>query len=101
MREALVFEEQGGRIVVLTQAVVGIVTTAVERSGARVRRHPRRSLALELGAETPRVQVGIVAPPGAVLPELAARVQSEVHEALAQMCELRLLEVDVTVEEVA
>ena len=74
---------------------------AVERGGARVRRHPRRSLAFELGAEPPRVEVGIVAPAGAVLPELAARVQDSVHEALALMCELHELTVDVTVEEIA
>ena len=47
------------------------------------------------------MQVGIVAPAGAVLPELAARVQGSVHEALALMCELDGLTVDVTVEEIA
>jgi uncharacterized alkaline shock family protein YloU len=101
MKEALVFEEQGGRIVVLAQAVAGIVTTAVERGGARLRRYPRRSLAFELGAEPPRVELGIVAPAGAVLPELAARVQESVHQALRAMCELEELTVDVTVEESA
>jgi uncharacterized alkaline shock family protein YloU len=101
MKEALVFEEQGGRIVVLAQAVAGIVSTAVERSGARLRRYPRRSLAFDLGAEPPRVALGIVAPAGAVLPELATRVQGSVHEALSLMCELDGLTVDVTVEEVA
>lgn len=101
MKEALVFDEAAGRIVVLSQAVAAIVSVAVERSGARVRRHPRRSLALELDAEAPRVEVGIVAPAGVVLPELAARVQSSVHDALALACELPELAVDVTIEEIA
>jgi hypothetical protein len=101
MKEALVFEEKAGRIVVPSQTLASIVSVAVERGGARVRRHPRRSLAFELGAEPPRVEVGIVAPAGAVLPELAARVQSSVYEALELMCEMHELAVDVTVEEIA
>jgi len=101
MKEALVFEEKAGRIVVPSQTLASIVSVAVERGGARVRRHPRRSLAFELGAEPPRVEVGIVAPAGTVLPELAARVQSSVHEALEFMCEMHELTVDVTVEEIA
>jgi uncharacterized alkaline shock family protein YloU len=101
MKEALVFEEEAGRIVVPSQALAAIVSTAVERGGARVRRHPRRSLAVDLDGEVARVEVGIVAPAEAVLPELAARVQGSVHEALALMCELERLSVDVTVEEVA
>jgi uncharacterized alkaline shock family protein YloU len=101
MKEALVFEEEAGRILIPSQTLASIVSVAVEQSGARVRRHPRRSLSFELGAETPRLEVGIVAPAGAVLPELAVRVQDSVHEALELMCELHELVVDVTVEEVA
>jgi hypothetical protein len=101
MKGALVFEEQAGRIVVPSQTLAAIVSVAVERGGARVRRHPRRSLSFELAAEPPRVEVGIVAPAGTVLPELAARVQSSVHEALELMCEMHELAVDVTVEEIA
>jgi hypothetical protein len=101
MKGALVFEEEAGRIVVPSQALAAIVSMAVEQGGARVRRHPRRSLAFDLSGETARVEVGIVAPADAVLPALADRVQGSVHEALALMCELKQLTVDVTVEEVA
>jgi uncharacterized alkaline shock family protein YloU len=101
MSDALVFDERAGRIVVPPQTLATIVSVAVEQGGARVRRHPRRSLVFELGAESSRVEVGIVAPAGSVLPELAARVQDSVHEALELMCELHELTVDVTVEEIA
>ncbi|MGC9974159.1 MAG: hypothetical protein ABSC36_02050 [Gaiellaceae bacterium] len=101
MKEALVFEEEAGRIVVPAQTLATIVSTAVERAGARVRRYPRRSLTFDLSGDGTRVEVGIVAPAGAVLPELTARVQSSVHEMLALMCELDRLTVDVTVEEIA
>ena len=101
MKEALVFQEKTGRIVVPSQSLAMIVSEAVELSGAKVRRHPRRSIAFELAAEPPRVTVGIVAPLGAVLPELASQVQQSVHQALAVMCDLGRATVDVTVEEVA
>ncbi len=101
MKEALVFEEEAGRIVLPAQTLATIVSTAVERAGARVRRYPRRSIAFDLSGEGTRVEVGIVAPAGAVLPALTASVQSSVHEALALMCELDQLTVDVTVEETA
>ena len=101
MKEALVFEEEAGRIIVPSQTLATIVSTAVERAGARVRRYPRRSLAFDLSGESTRVEVGIVAPTGAVLPELTTRVQSSVHDTLTLMCELDQLTVDVTVEEIA
>jgi len=68
MKEALVFEEEAGRIIVPSQTLATIVSTAVERAGARVRRYPRRSISFDLSAEGGRVLVGIVAPGGAVLP---------------------------------
>jgi hypothetical protein len=101
MKGALVFEEEAGRIVVPAQTLATIVSTAVERAGARVRRYPRRSLTFDLSGEDTCVEVGIVAPPGAVLPALTASVQSAVRETLALMCELDQLTVDVTVEEIA
>jgi uncharacterized alkaline shock family protein YloU len=101
MKGALVFEEEAGRIVVPAQTLATIVSTAAERAGARVRRYPRRSIIFDLGGEGTRVEVGIVAPAGAVLPALTASVQSSVHAALALMCELDHLNVDVTVEETA
>ena len=101
MKEALVFEEQAGRIIVPSQTLATIVSTAVERAGARARRYPRRSISFDLSGEGARVLVGIVAPAGAVLPVLAAQVQSSVHETLALMCELDHLTVDVTVEEIS
>jgi hypothetical protein len=101
MKEALVFEEEAGRIIVPSQTLAAIVTTAVERAGARVRRHPRRCISFDRNGDDTRLAVGIVAPPDAVLPELSERVQSAVHETMALMCELDRLAVDVTVEEVA
>lgn len=101
MKGALVFEEEAGRIVVPAQTLATIVSTAVERAGARVRRYPRRSLTFDLSGDDTRVEVGIVAPAGAVLPALTASVQSAVRETLALMCELDQLTVDVTVEEIA
>jgi len=101
MKEALVFEEEAGRIIVPSQTLATIVSTAVVRAGARVRRYPRRSISFDLSEEGARVLVGIVAPGDAVLPALAAQVQRSVHETLALMCELERLTVDVTVEETA
>jgi uncharacterized alkaline shock family protein YloU len=100
MKEALVFDEEAGRIVVPLQTLAAIVSTAVEQAGARIRRYPRRSLALDLNGEPARVEVGVVAPPGAVLPVVAERVQDSVHQALSAMCELEKMSVDVTVEEI-
>jgi hypothetical protein len=100
MKEALVFDEAAGRIVVPSQTLASIVSTAVESAGARIRRYPRRSLELDLSAEPSRVEVGIVAPSEAVLPTLAESVQSSVREALLLMCGLKGLTVDVAVEEV-
>lgn len=101
MKEALVFEEEAGRIIVPSQTLAAIVSAAVEQAGARVRRHPRRSISLDLSGDGGQVLVGIVAPAGAVLPELAKQVQSSVHDTLTLMCELGRLAVDVTVEEIA
>ena len=101
MKEALVFEEEAGRIIVPSQTLATIVSTAVERAGARVRRYPRRSISFDLSGDGARVLVGIVAPSDAVFPALTTKVQSSVHETLAHMCELDRLSVDVTVEEVA
>lgn len=111
MKRALVFDEEAGKIIVPSQTLASIVAVAVEQGGARVRRHPRRSIAFDFTdqdgqagkakvAVPPRVEVGIVAPPGSVLLELAASVQSSVHDALSLMCELDELAVDVTVEEI-
>ena len=101
MKEALVFEEEAGRIIVPPQTLAAIVSTTVERAGARVRRYPRRSISFDLNGEDARLEVGIVAPADAVLPALSERVQSAVHEMLALMCELDRLAVVVTVEEIA
>ena len=101
MKEALVFEEEAGRIIVPSQTLAAIVSTAVERAGARVRRYPRRSIAFDLNGDEARLEVGIIAPPEAVLPALSEQVQSAVHEMLALMCDLDRLAVDVTVEEIA
>ena len=101
MKEALIFEEEAGRIIVPSQTLATIVSVAVDRAGARVRRYPRRSVSVDLSGEGTRILVGVIAPSGAVLPELTTRVQSSVHETVALMCELERLSVDVTVEEIA
>jgi uncharacterized alkaline shock family protein YloU len=101
MKETLVFEEALGPIVVPPQTLAAIVTRAVEDSGARVRRRPRRSLEVEIDGPSAQVAVGLVAPYGVVLPELAGRVQERVRELMTTMLELERVTVNVTVEEIA
>ena len=101
MKGALVFDEPAGRIVIPESTLAAIVSTAVERAGARVRRRPRRSLAFEIDGRSMRVEVGLVAPGEVVLNELAARVQERVKEALETSCELERVSIDVTIEELA
>jgi hypothetical protein len=99
MKEALVFDEEAGRIIVPSQTLAAIVSAAAEQAGARVRRYPRRSVSIDLSDEG-RIEVGVVAPADAVLPVLAESVQRSIHQALSLMCELGHLSVDVAVEEI-
>jgi uncharacterized alkaline shock family protein YloU len=97
----LVLPGPRGRTRVPPGTLAQIVILAAEQvEGVQLRRRPRRSLevALDGGGSTATVQVGIVAPHGAVLPRLARDVQVRVREALTAMCALEVERVDVTVE---
>ena len=99
MSDELVLTESEGTISVPAATLARIVASAAELvDGARVRR-PRRSIDVEVSGASAAVSVRLAARYGAVLPELAAAVQSEVAEALATMCELEVRNVDVAVEE--
>ena len=88
-----------GEIAVSPAALTQIVVAAAEADdGARVRR-PRRGLAVSIEDGRARVSCELVAPYGAVLPELAREVQRRVKDALETMCELDVDAVDVSIEE--
>jgi uncharacterized alkaline shock family protein YloU len=88
-----------GRISVERKALAKVVQEAVEAvDGARTIR-PRRTLVVEV-AEDGAASVGLTlsAPHGAVLPELARRVQGRVAEMLRATLGTTDVRVDVTVE---
>lgn len=88
-----------GRTRIPPGTLAQIVIQATEQvEGAQLRRRPRRSLQIEIDGTRASVEVGIVAPFGAVLPSLARDVQRHVRDALRDMCELEVERVDVTVE---
>jgi hypothetical protein len=95
-----VLDGERGAITVTSAALAQLVCRAAESEpGARVRRR-RRQLEIELADGSVRVALGLTAPYGVVLPELARAVQRHVAEALRTMCELQVEAVDVSVEEV-
>jgi uncharacterized alkaline shock family protein YloU len=99
VKSALQLTGPHGRIELPRAALVSIVVQATGLvAGARVRR-PRRGLEIELDGDAARVEVGIAAPLGSVLPELGAAVQREVAEALRTIAGLERVTVDVVVEE--
>jgi uncharacterized alkaline shock family protein YloU len=75
-----------------------VVQVAEQVEGAHVR-HPRRTLRIQVEAGKARVSLELAARRGAVLPELAADVQSRVTAALRGMLEVEVDAVDVSVEE--
>jgi uncharacterized alkaline shock family protein YloU len=80
-------------------ALTQIVVQAAESvDGARVRR-ARRKLPLELDGARATVGLELAVAYGKVLPDVARDVQAEVGSALARMCALDAVTVDVTVEE--
>ena len=88
-----------GEIAVSPAALTQIVVAAAEAGdGARVRR-PRRGLAVSIEDGRARVACELVAPYGAMLPQLARGVQQRVGEALEAMCGLDVEAVDVAIEE--
>jgi uncharacterized alkaline shock family protein YloU len=95
-----VVDEPTGTITVPASTLAELVVRAAEGvNGARVRRG-RRRFEVEVADRTARVRLELVARYGLVLPELARRVQDEVASALATMCAVRIVSVDVSVEEV-
>jgi uncharacterized alkaline shock family protein YloU len=97
MTDGYVLRGAGGSISVTPGALAAIVRRAVESvDGARIRR--RRGLEVQVDDATARVELGLTAPYGVVLPDLARAVQERVAEALASMVALSAA-VDVTIEE--
>jgi uncharacterized alkaline shock family protein YloU len=80
-------------------AMTQIVVRAAEGvEGARVRRR-RRKVAVEIDDGRARVDFELAVEYGRVLPDVARHVQSEVADALTQMCGVAVDAVDVSVEE--
>ena len=99
MSEDLVFTESAGTIAVPAATLTRIVVGAAELvDGARVRR-PRRGVEVEVDDAGAAVSLHLVARYGAMLPDLAEAVQTEVAHALEQMCGVDVRRVDVAVEE--
>ncbi len=97
---SIVLDERFGAITVPSGTLTSLVVAAAERvDGARVRRRRRD---VDIRVDGARVHVGLElsARYGIVLPELAREVQLSVSSALAEMCEVEVTAVDVTVEEV-
>ena len=80
-------------------ALAQIVVQAAESvHGARVRKRPRRKVAVEIGDGRAHVDVELAVEYGLVLPDVAHDVQARVADALRTMCELDAA-VDVSIEE--
>ena len=85
----------GPGVTISAAAFRQLVARAVtEVEGARLRK-PRRNIELAEG----RIELALIAPFGAVLPELARDVQRSVADAVETMCGLAVSGVDVTIEE--
>jgi uncharacterized alkaline shock family protein YloU len=76
-----------------------VVRTAEEIDGVRVRRQ-RRSLRVEVSGGSAHVTVGLAVRRGTIVPGTARAVQQRVSEAVGSMLEVRVIGVDVSVEEV-
>jgi uncharacterized alkaline shock family protein YloU len=89
-----------GRIAVSPAALQRVVArTAEQVDGVRVRRQ-RRSPRVEVGAGAAHVTVGLTVRHGTIVPEAARAVQRRVSDAVGSMLEVRVVGVDVSVEEV-
>jgi uncharacterized alkaline shock family protein YloU len=98
MSDGYVLREPGGAITIEPDVLATIVQQAAESvEGARLRRR-RRGLDVRVEDTAAHVELALVAPFGAVLPELAREVQEEVVAELRAMCGLAAT-VDVAVEE--
>jgi uncharacterized alkaline shock family protein YloU len=97
---SFVLDEPSGTITVTPAALAELVMRAAEGvDGAHVRRG-RRRLDIDISDRGARIRLELTARHGAVLPELARRVQERVAEALTTMCEVKVEAIDVSVEEV-
>lgn len=95
----LELEGDGGAITVSSAALAQIVARAAEAvDGARVRR-PRRRVDVDTGPEGPRVELELALAYGCPIPPAVREVQQRVASALATMCGLAPVAVDVSVEE--
>ncbi len=89
----------GGAIRIEGDALAALVVTAAELvAGARVRR-PKRGVDVVVSGGRVRVELELTARFGAVLPDLAARVQESVAEALSNSAGLDVGAIDVQIEE--
>jgi uncharacterized alkaline shock family protein YloU len=89
----------GGSISVAPSLLPAIVQRAAETvEGARVRRR-RRGVDVHVEGGAVRVDIGLAAAYGAVLPDVARTVQERVAAALSDMSGLEVAAVDVTIEE--
>jgi uncharacterized alkaline shock family protein YloU len=95
-----VVRETAGTITVTPAALTQLVVHAAEAvEGARVRRG-RRHLEIAIEDGRAHVELELTARYGAVLPEVARAVQTQVAAALATMCGVDVTQVDVSVEDV-
>jgi uncharacterized alkaline shock family protein YloU len=89
-----------GTITLTPSALAGLVARAAESvDGAEIRRG-RRRLEIEIGEDSARVRLELVARYGVVLPDLARAVQERVADALTKMCSVKVEAVDISVEEI-
>ena len=92
-------QEGGGTVRVSEAALTEIVRRAVASvEGARLRKG-RRRLGVELEGGRARAELQLAVAYGRVLPEVSAAVQDQVSAALAQMFDVEVEAVDVTVEQ--
>jgi uncharacterized alkaline shock family protein YloU len=97
MTDRLEIDGPQGSICVTPAALTRLVASAAEGvEGARLR---RRRLELSIEDGRARASLGVRAPYGVPLQELARSVQERVGAALEQMCGLEIETVDVIVEE--
>jgi uncharacterized alkaline shock family protein YloU len=92
-------QERGGTVRVSEAALTEIVRRAVASvDGVRLRKG-RRRLGVELEGGRARAELQLAVAYGRVLPEVSAAVQEHVSAALAQMFDVVVEAVDVTVEQ--
>jgi uncharacterized alkaline shock family protein YloU len=92
-------QEAGGAVRVSEAALSEIVRRAVASVDGAQLRKGRRRLGVELEDGRARAELQLVVVYSRVIPEVSAAVQERVADALAQMCDVEVEAVDVTVEE--